>query len=141
MSATSLSLLDKIMNDILLKVDFPPKPQTLYLYKGQYKVLKDEFLEGVNVIRTFKCSEGYFSYTSIWHPGFQYHYEIETEKYKPRFFGGEWYEIVEGDKIWYRLKSYISNFLIDGLKIYTWGMNKISQEFRAISLMVKAGDS
>ncbi len=85
-----------IMNDILLKVDFPTKPKTLYLYKGKYKVLRDEFLEGVNVIRTFKCSEGYFSYTSIWHPGFQYHYEIETEKCKPRFFGGEWYEIVEG---------------------------------------------
>jgi len=96
MSATSLSHLNKIMNDILLKVDFPVKPQTLYLYKGQYKVIKDEFLEGVSVIRTYKCSEGYFSYTSIWHPGFQYHYEIETEKCKSRFFGGEWFEIIEG---------------------------------------------
>ena len=87
------------MNDILLKVDFPIKPKTLYLFKGKYTVMGREILEGINVIRTFKCSEGYFSYTSIWHPGFQYHYEIETEKYKPRFFGGEWYEIVEGDKI------------------------------------------
>ncbi len=24
---------------------------------------------------------------------------FETEKYKPRFFGGEWYEILESDKI------------------------------------------
>jgi hypothetical protein len=95
-SVSILHTLGIIMNDILLKVDFPVKPQTLYLYKGKYKVLKDEFLEGVSVIRTFKCSEGYFSYTSIWHPGFQYHYEIETEKCKSRFFGGEWFEIIEG---------------------------------------------
>jgi hypothetical protein len=58
------------MNDILIKVDFPNKPKTLYLYKGKYKVVGDEILIGVNVIRTFKCSEGYFSYTSIKFGGF-----------------------------------------------------------------------
>ena len=84
------------MNDILIKVDFPTKPKTLYLFKGKYKVNGDEILEGLNVIRTFKCSEGYFSYTSIWFGGFEYHYEIEGTNGKPRFFGGEWFEIVEG---------------------------------------------
>ena len=83
------------MNDILLKVDFPVKPKSLYLFKGKYTVDGKEILEGVNIIRTFKCSEGYFSYISIWNPGFQYHNEIETENRKPRFFGGEWYEIID----------------------------------------------
>jgi hypothetical protein len=83
------------MNDILTKVDFPVKPKTLYLFKGKYTVTGDDRLEGTNVLRTYKCSEGYFSYISIWHPGFQYHYEIETEKCKSRFFGGEWFEINE----------------------------------------------
>ena len=92
-----LLILNKTMNDILLKVDFPTKPQTLYLYKGKYKVIGDEILEGVNVIKTCKCSEGYFSYTSIKFGGFEYHNEIPTEFCKQKFFGGEWYEIVEGD--------------------------------------------
>ncbi len=84
------------MNDILTKVDFPTKPQTLYLYKGKYKVVGDEILDGVNVIRTFKCSEGYFSYTSIRFGGFEYHYETLMNNHKPKFFGGEWYEIIDG---------------------------------------------
>ena len=84
------------MNDILLKVDFPTKPQTLYLYKGKYKVIGDEILDGVNVIRTYKCSEGYFSYTSIKFGGFEYHNETPTELIGQKFFGGEWYEIIEG---------------------------------------------
>ena len=84
------------MNDILTKVDFPTKPQTLYLYKGRYKVVGDEILDGVNVIRTFKCSEGYFSYTSIRFGGFEYHHETPTKNHVPKFFGGEWYEINEG---------------------------------------------
>lgn len=84
------------MNDILIKVDFPTKPKTLYLYKGKYKVIGDEILDGVNVVRTYKCSEGYFSYTSIWFGGFEYHSEIEDKQHKPKFFGGEWFEIVGG---------------------------------------------
>ncbi len=96
MSVTSLSHLDKTMNDILLKVDFPTKPQTLYLYKGKYKVVGDEILEGVNVIKTCKCSEGYFSYTSIKFGGFEYHNEIPLKLIGPKFFGGEWYEIIDG---------------------------------------------
>jgi hypothetical protein len=96
MSATSLSHLNKIMNDILLKVDFPVKPQTLYLYKGKYKVVGDKILEGVNVIKTCKCSEGYFSYTSIKFGGFEYHNETPTELIGQKFFGGEWYEIIDG---------------------------------------------
>ncbi len=83
-------------NGILCKVDFPSKPKTLYLYKGRYKVVGDEILEGVNVIRTYKCSEGYFSFTSIRFGGFEYHVEVETKNQKPKFFGGEWYEIIEG---------------------------------------------
>ena len=35
------------MNDILLKVDFPVKPKTLYLYKGKYTVNGNEILDGV----------------------------------------------------------------------------------------------
>ena len=85
------------MNDILLKVDFPVKPKTLYLYKGKYKLIGDEIIEGVNVIRTWKCSEGYFSYTSIKFGGFEYHNEVEDKNHKPKFFGGDWYEIIEGD--------------------------------------------
>ena len=84
------------MNDILIKVNFPTKRKTLYLYKGKYKVIGDEIFEGVNVIKTCKCSEGYFSYTSIKFGGFEYHSEVETEHLKPKFFGREWYEINEG---------------------------------------------
>jgi len=83
-------------SDILCKVDFPTKPKTLYLFKGRYKVVGDEILEGVNVIRTYKCSEGYFSFTSIRFGGFEYHVEVENKNQKPKFFGGEWYEICEG---------------------------------------------
>ena len=84
------------MNDILIKVDFPTKQSTLYLYKGKYKIIGDEILDGVNVIRTSKCSEGYFSYTSIRAGMFEYHYENPTKNHKKKFFDGEWYEINEG---------------------------------------------
>ena len=86
----------KTMNDILIKVDFPTKQSTLYLYKGKYKIIGDEILDGVNVIRTSKCSEGYFSYTSIRAGMYEYHYETPTKNFGPKFFGGEWYEIIEG---------------------------------------------
>lgn len=89
----------KTMNDILIKVDFPTKQSTLYLYKGKYKIIGDEILDGVNVIRTSKCSEGYFSYTSIRAGMYEYHYETPTKNFGPKFFGGEWYEIIEGGQL------------------------------------------
>ena len=81
-------------NDILHKVDFPTKEATLYLYKGKYKVFGDEIRDGVNVIRTFKCSEGYFSFMSIRAGGFEYHSDEEKRLIGPKFFGGEWFEIM-----------------------------------------------
>ena len=86
-----------MIDDIFTKVDFPTKQATLYLYKGKYKVSGDEILDGVNVIRTFKCCEGYFSYISIRAGFFEYHYETQTKTHGPKFFGGEWYEINEGE--------------------------------------------
>jgi len=88
---------NKTMNDILTKVDFPTKQGTLYLYKGKYKIIGDEILDGVNIIKTCKCSEGYFSYTSIRAGMFEYHYETPKRNYGPKFFGGEWYEINESE--------------------------------------------
>jgi hypothetical protein len=80
------------MNDILIKVVFPVKKGALYLYKGKYKHLK-EILDGLTVIRTVKCSEGYFSYISIRFGGFEYHSETESEHIGRKFFDGEWFEI------------------------------------------------
>ena len=83
-------------NDILQRVDFPTKEGALYLYKGKYKVCSRDIEEGINVIRTFKCSEGYFSYLSIRAGGFEYHSNEEQRLIGPQFFGGEWYLINEG---------------------------------------------
>ena len=83
-------------NDILQPVDFPTKEGALYLYKGKYKVCGREE-EGITVIRTFKCAEGYFSYMSIRAGGFEYHSEKEQRLIGPQFFGGVWFEINEGD--------------------------------------------
>ena len=98
MPVTLFSQPKEIMNDILTKVDFPTKPSTLYLYKGKYKVIGDEIHDGITVIRTSKCSEGYFSYTSIRFGGFEYHSEKDTKSkmVEKKFFGGEWFEINEG---------------------------------------------
>lgn len=85
------------MNDILTKVDFPVKQGALYLFKGKFKVIGDEIHDGINVIKTVKCSEGYFSYTSIRFGGFEYHSENDGKMIGPKFFGGEWFEINGGD--------------------------------------------
>lgn len=82
-------------DNILIKVDFPTKPGTLYLFKGKYLNCKDDLRDGVNVIRTFKCSEGYFSYMSLRAGGFQYHSDKKEKLIEPMFFDGEWFEINE----------------------------------------------
>jgi hypothetical protein len=98
MPVTPFSQPKEIMNDILTKVDFPTKKGALYLYKGKYKLIND-ILDGVTVIKTVRINSdnGYFSFISIRFGGFEYHHEIESQNCERVFFGGEWFEINEGD--------------------------------------------
>jgi len=55
-----------------------------------------KFSEGVNVIKTCKCSEGYFSYTSIKFGGFEYHNEIPTKLIGQKSLVANGTEIIDG---------------------------------------------
>jgi hypothetical protein len=44
-----------------------------------------------------KLTKVILSFTSIRFGGFEYHHEIESPHCERLFFGGEWFEINEGD--------------------------------------------